>query len=247
MFSEGHSHIISSPLFHTWSMFLEQGPSHIISSRLFNTWSMFSEQGPSHIISSLLFSSPRGRRLDKGPSHSLSSLLFNTWSMFFFREGFQSRGNTTNVIFETTYAKNFYSDHWSFLASGSVDRTRLYLELNLNHGSEFRTDLTNSWEIWQRKPEFHMKMMILQQVQDKNRELWNIIDQEQICSESKFKVDSIFFLIIFSDECSTFWMNLDWHWIMRAYAERYSKIFDFKEDDCIAQIRISSSRRRWSN
>ena len=49
-----------------------------------------------------------------------------------------------NAIFVTTYAKKFSSDHWSFLGSGSADRTRLYLELGLNRGSEFRTDLTNS-------------------------------------------------------------------------------------------------------
>ena len=90
-----------------------------------------------------------------------------------------------NAIFVTTYAKKFSSDHWSFLGSGSVDRTRLYLELDLNRGSEFRTDLTNSWEIWQRKHEFHVKMMILQQAQDKNRELWNILDQEQINLQRK--------------------------------------------------------------
>ena len=50
----------------------------------------------------------------------------------------------TNDIFVATYAKKCSSGHWSFLGSGSADRTRLYLELDLNRGSEFRTDLTNS-------------------------------------------------------------------------------------------------------
>ena len=79
-----------------------------------------------------------------------------------------------DAIFVATCAKKFLSGHWSFLEPRSADRTRLYLELDLNRGSEFRTDLTNSWEIWQRKHEFHVKMMILQQTQRRNRELWNM-------------------------------------------------------------------------
>ena len=59
----------------------------------------------------------------------------------------------------------------------------LYQEMDLNRGSEFRIDLTNSWEIWQKRHEMSVTLRRFQQTQGslsfKSRELWEVLKFKQ--------------------------------------------------------------------
>ena len=56
-------------------------------------------------------------------------------------------------------------ENWSGTGSGDQLPSQKARRSDQNRGSEYRTDLTNSWEIWQRKHELLVTMNIIQQAQ----------------------------------------------------------------------------------
>ena len=161
---------------------------------------------------------------------------------------FEMNVESPEVGFVETRKFVLYWRWWPITSKELRSELVLYQEVDLNR-SEFRTDLTNSWEIWQRRHEISVTRRRFQQTQGnlsfKNREFWKILKWKRTnLNVGKTEADFKSSLIIFYRTDSDSEKELESYWASGAHAKGCSELFCFEEVDCIAQTRNSSSRRK---